>query len=475
MNSVGRIDLDDADIDGLDTKHPTLMDVLRQANTSGYKLVYLIAPPQGLHTDGLTADSHHFPGTLVDWKTTYLLKLRNLDGSNLCRNAYHSQSFKIRSMRGSTVSRALLDLAIASGSFSRFKVDEKIPVSGYHGMFEAWMKNSLNGSVADEVFVAYDNYTEEEIGFVTVKCKNINVNVGLLAVSENHRRIGAASALLSRAALWALEQIGSEESATMNVVTQGNNGPASHCYERFGFKKQTIQQINHVWLPDHLDQPSRTDQDPIPFCRQHFTGREKEALTHLLSTSIDSASQYNFMCQSKIQNMLGKRSTRVLMVPSGTAALELAALLCDLKPGDEVIMPSYTFSSTANAFVLRGAIPVFVDVHEANLNINENLIEAAITDKTKAICVVHYAGVACEMDTICEIAKKHGLKVIEDAAQAFLSYYKGRLLGTIGDFGCYSFHYTKNVICGEGGALSVNDSEELAKRALVMWEKGTNR
>lgn len=163
------------------------------------------------------------------------------------------------------------------------------------------------------------------------------------------------------------------------------------------------------------------------------------------------------------------------MVPSGTAALELAALLCDLQPGDEVIMPSYTFSSTANAFVLRGAVPVFVDVHEATLNINESLIEAAITEKTKVICVVHYAGMACEMDTIVGIAKKHRLKVIEDAAQAYLSYYKGQLLGTIGDFGCFSFHYTKNVICGEGGAISVNGSEELAKRALVMWEKGTNR
>eukprot|EP01036_Dinobryon_divergens_P038703 gene38703-50852_t len=144
----------------------------------------------------------------------------------------------------------------------------------------------------------------------------------------------------------------------------------------------------------------------------------------------------------------------------------MAALLCDLQPGDEVIMPSYTFSSTTNAFV---------DIRADTLNIDETLIEQAITPRTRVICAVHYAGLACEMDTICDIAKKHNLLVVEDAAQAFLSTYKGRQCGSIGDFGCFSFHYTKNVICGEGGALSVNNSAELARRALVLWEKGTNR
>lgn len=153
----------------------------------------------------------------------------------------------------------------------------------------------------------------------------------------------------------------------------------------------------------------------------------------------------------------------------------MAALLCDLQPGDEVIMPSYTFASTANAFVLRGAVAVFVDIRSDTLNIDETLIEQAITERTKAICAVHYAGTPCEMDTICEIAARHRLFVVEDAAQAFLSTYKGRPVGTIGDFGCFSFHYTKNIICGEGGAISINRSKELAKRALILWEKGTNR
>lgn len=165
---------------------------------------------------------------------------------------------------------------------------------------------------------------------------------------------------------------------------------------------------------------------------------------------------------------------QALLVHSGTAALEMAAILANLQPGDEVIMPSYTFCSTANAFVLQGAVPVFVDIRPDTLNIDETKIEAAITNKTKAIVPVHYAGVACEMDTIMDIAKRHNLLVIEDAAQAFDSFYKGKPLGTIGDMGCFSFHETKNIMSGEGG-LFVTNNEELAERAEIIREKGTNR
>jgi dTDP-4-amino-4,6-dideoxygalactose transaminase len=152
----------------------------------------------------------------------------------------------------------------------------------------------------------------------------------------------------------------------------------------------------------------------------------------------------------------------------------MSALLMDLKPGDEVIMPSYTFVSTANAFVLRGAVPVFVDVREDTLNLDERLIEAAITPRTRGIVPVHYAGVSCEMDTIMDIARRHGLRVVEDAAQGVMASYKGRALGSIGDLGAYSFHETKNVISGEGGALLVNDPA-LALRAEIIREKGTDR
>lgn len=178
----------------------------------------------------------------------------------------------------------------------------------------------------------------------------------------------------------------------------------------------------------------------------------------------------------KVHNWFKKQldCKQALLVHSGTAALEMAAILADLKPDDEVIMPSYTFCSTANAFVLQGAIPVFIDIRPDTLNIDETKIEEAITDKTKAIVVVHYAGVACEMDVIMDIAKRNNLLVIEDAAQAFDSFYKGRPLGTIGDMGCFSFHETKNIMSGEGG-LFVTNNEKLAERAEIIREKGTNR
>ncbi|MES1147408.1 MAG: dTDP-4-amino-4,6-dideoxygalactose transaminase, partial [bacterium] len=163
-----------------------------------------------------------------------------------------------------------------------------------------------------------------------------------------------------------------------------------------------------------------------------------------------------------------------LLTLSCTAALEMAAILLDIKPGDEVIMPSFTFVSTANAFALRGGVPVFVDIRPDTLNIDENLIEAAITPQTKAICVVHYAGVSCEMDAIMTIAERHGVKVVEDAAQGIMSTYKGRHLGTIGQLGAYSFHETKNVISGEGGAILINDAHYV-EMAEIIREKGTDR
>lgn len=165
---------------------------------------------------------------------------------------------------------------------------------------------------------------------------------------------------------------------------------------------------------------------------------------------------------------------KVLLTTSGSTALDMAAFLCGIKAGDEVILPSFTFSSTANSFVLAGARLVFVDIRPDTMNIDEKKIQSAITEKTKAICVVHYAGVACEMDTIMDIAKKHNLFVVEDAAQAVMSTYKGKALGTIGDFGCYSFHETKNYSMGEGGAILINNKDYIEK-AEILREKGTNR
>ncbi|MDP9858624.1 dTDP-4-amino-4,6-dideoxygalactose transaminase [Olsenella profusa DSM 13989] len=177
-------------------------------------------------------------------------------------------------------------------------------------------------------------------------------------------------------------------------------------------------------------------------------------------------------CDAWIEEHFNARKS--LLTTSGTTALEMAAILCGINPGDEVILPSFTFSSTATAFVLVGAKLVFVDIRPDTMNIDESKIEAAITARTRAIVVVHYAGVACEMDTIMDIAHHYDLKVVEDAAQGVMSTYKGKALGTIGDFGCYSFHETKNYSMGEGGAILVNDTS-CVERAEIIREKGTNR
>lgn len=211
----------------------------------------------------------------------------------------------------------------------------------------------------------------------------------------------------------------------------------------------------------------------IPFNKPYMTGKELEYISQAHACGhLSGNGPFTKKCHTWLEERTGCK--KALLTHSCTAALEIAAILADIQPGDEVIMPSYTFVSTANAFVLRGGVPVFIDIRIDTLNIDETKIEEAITSKTKAIVAVHYAGVACEMDTIKAIAERHGLLLIEDAAQGMMSTYKHRPLGSIGHFGAYSFHETKNVISGEGGALLINDGHfnELAE---VIWEKGTNR
>ena len=204
-----------------------------------------------------------------------------------------------------------------------------------------------------------------------------------------------------------------------------------------------------------------------------FTGKEMEYMRQAVENQkICGDGTFTQKCSQWIEEKT--KTTKCLLTTSCTHALEMAALLADIQPGDEVIMPSYTFVSTADAFVLQGAKAVFVDIRPDTMNIDENLIEAAITEKTKAIAVVHYAGVGCEMDKIMEIAGRHGLIVVEDAAQGMMASYKGKPLGTIGDFGCFSFHETKNYSMGEGGALLIGDGSYVEK-AEIFREKGTNR
>lgn len=211
----------------------------------------------------------------------------------------------------------------------------------------------------------------------------------------------------------------------------------------------------------------------IKFNQPFMTGRELWLISQAHAAGhLSGDGRFTRQCHAWLEQQTGCH--RALLTHSCTAALEMSALLLDLAPGDEVIMPSFTFVSTANAFVLRGAVPVFVDIRPDTLNIDERLIEAAITPRTKAICVVHYAGVGCEMDAILDIARRHGLPVVEDAAQGIFSTWRDRPLGSIGTLGALSFHETKNVISGEGGALLVNDPA-LVERAEIIREKGTNR
>ncbi|GAB6165761.1 dTDP-4-amino-4,6-dideoxygalactose transaminase [Thermostilla marina] len=213
--------------------------------------------------------------------------------------------------------------------------------------------------------------------------------------------------------------------------------------------------------------------DVIPFNKPFIAGKELYYIAQAVTYgNIAGDGRFTRACSRLLEEQFGIR--RVLLVPSGTAALEMAAMLCRLGDGDEVVMPSYTFVSTANAFVRAGAKPIFVDIRADTLNLDESQIEDALTPRTRAIVPVHYGGVACEMDRIVDIARRNDLFVIEDAAQGVHAYYKGRALGSIGHLGCYSFHETKNYICGEGGALCIND-ERFLDRAEILRDKGTNR
>lgn len=212
----------------------------------------------------------------------------------------------------------------------------------------------------------------------------------------------------------------------------------------------------------------------IPFNVPPHSGNEEKYIAQAINNrKICGDGEFTKKCNAWLEERF--KAKKVLLTTSGTSALEMAALLCDVHAGDEVIMPSYTFCSTADAFVQRGAKIVFVDIRPDTMNIDEKLIEKAITSRTKVICVVHYAGVACDMDSIMDIAHRYNLKVVEDAAQAVMSTYKGKALGTIGDYGCYSFHETKNYSMGEGGAIVINTNTEDIEKAEIIREKGTNR
>jgi dTDP-4-amino-4,6-dideoxygalactose transaminase len=397
---------------------------------------------------------------------------------------------------------ALIDLGLVSGEHSRFRRDPALTRAQFHAMYRAWVCNSISRKAADEVIVCRRKNTGEVTGMITLKLvssddgvgsdnddgtdrnKNDKENVkdatdgalpsptnaaptvviiGLLAVSPKYQCQGVGRTLMRAAFQWAAKH----NAHLVEVSTQEENAGAMRFYASQGFQQVSRKTNYHIWIP------SSVVGSRVRFNVPYLTGREVLALNDVIeSSALDSLGKYTRRCQEWMERTLG--SPQALLTHSATAALEQAAILCDLKQGDEVIMPSYTFVSTANAVALRGAVPVFVDVLPEDVTINVNAVEAAVTEKTKAIIVVHYAGMPCDMDPIMALAKRHSLYVIEDAAQALLSKYKGKHLGTIGHFGCLSFHYTKNTVCGEGGALLVNDATFLVQSRIVR-EKGTNR
>lgn len=351
----------------------------------------------------------------------------------------------------------VIELSTFSGKYSGLRNDPCVTEHQFKRIQSMWTTNCLKKRAADEVFISKQD--NEISGLIAIRRSGSRLEICLLAVSTKFQRQGIASELINRSVRWGIAR----KLSSLIVTTKVSNKAAIAFFEAIGCTLESIQQVYHVW----------TDlSGPITQNRPYFSGREAENIREILELErIETNGRYSIKCQSMLSSML--KCKTVLLTSSATAALEQAYILCNIRPGDEVIMPSYTFVSTANAVVLRGGIPVFVDVDE-NLQIDPEKVLHAITSRTKCITVVHYAGQCCDMERIMEIAKQYDLLVVEDAAQALLSKFKGRYLGTIGHFGCLSFHYTKNTICGEGGALLVNDIE-FQERAYIVWEKGTNR
>ncbi|KAM3572724.1 hypothetical protein VYU27_005303 [Nannochloropsis oceanica] len=359
----------------------------------------------------------------------------------------------------------LVDLALIAGHHSRFRLDPALTHAQFKSLYKAWLQNSVTRQVADQIFVARRKEDGKATGFITVKLAvdRNSASIGLLGVSPSCQRQGLGAALISAAC----EFTQSADIPQITVRTQEDNHMAINFYGAQGFMPHDNgpKTTYHIWLTHRVI-------DRVQYNVPYLTGDEGKEVSRLINSQrLDSLGRYTVACEHWLETNLG--CSKALLTLSATAALEQAILLCKIGPGDEVIMPSFTFVSTANAVALRMATPVFIDVGD-DLNMDIAAVSEAVTSKTKAIMVVHYGGNACDMDNIMHLAKEKELYVIEDAAQAFLSKYKGRCLGTIGHLGCLSFHYTKNTVCGEGGALLVNDPRFHSPAAIIR-EKGTNR
>jgi len=397
-------------------------------------------------------------------KVTYRILLNE---SLISALGHYTKSQDIREFDGDVPCSKLIELSKHAGCGSRYMNDPNLSYTQFESVYTAWVRNSVAGKVADVVLTARKGSSIS--GMVTVKIQNSDVvSIGLLAVDPQHRRLGIDVALVVSALSWALDR----GRNICEIATQETNQNARQLYEKCGGILTPMSMDFHFWLGTTPFNDPVTSSS-IPYNVPYVTGGEITNLHEVFeSKKVETHGKFGKQCQERLQNELG--ALKVLLVTSGTSALELCSLAINTVHGDEIIMPSYTFVSTATAFVNHGGIPVFVDIRRDTQNIDESKIEEAITEKTKAIVVVHYAGVPCEMDTIMSIASRHNLFVIEDNAHGIFSTYKSKPLGSIGHLGAHSFHYTKNLSCGEGGAVFVN-APELIAPSMIAWEKGTNR
>lgn len=356
---------------------------------------------------------------------------------------------------------ALQRIARTAHRDSRFFLDAHFPVDRAEELYARWIARDF---AEHHVLVA--EAAGEPVGYLSIQRQPSHGVISLLAVDAAHGGRGLGRALVQASLAW----FHAQGLRRVQVVTQGQNIRAQRLYQSAGFRTLSAEPRLHLWLPKR---PVITGTEPLPFNRSSFAGREMDHISQTLACGQIAGDQtFSKKCQRLLEESLGV--PRALVTTSCTHALEMAALLLDLQPGDEVILPSFTFVSTANAFVLRGAKPVFCDVRPDTLNLDERKLPALITPRTRAIVPVHYAGVGCEMDAINALAARHGIAVVEDNAHGLFGKYRGRWLGTFGAFATQSFHETKNITCGEGGALLVNDAR-FAERAEIIREKGTNR
>jgi dTDP-4-amino-4,6-dideoxygalactose transaminase len=468
-----------------------LKAVIEECAEAGVGLLYWTPEPSALHEEDQILSQPWFTGYAVANPVLFRREV-SLASEPLADGESVDQWVVAPASPLDRSNDSLIELGVASGGHSCFRRDPALTRAQFEAMYRAWVCNSINRKTADDVLVCRKK-SGEVAGMITLKlvheehdaaandtrsCRESTKEnagehgtappaavavIGLLAVSPKFQRQGVGRTLMQAAFRWSRER----RARAIEVGTQEENEGAMRFYASQGFEQVSRKTSYHIWIP------SSVVGSRVRFNVPYLTGREARHLNDVIeNNALDSLGSYTRRCQEWMERTLG--SPQALLTHSATAALEQAALLCELKEGDEVVMPSYTFVSTANAVVLRGAVPVFVDANPKDITIDASAIEAAITERTKAIIVVHYAGMPCDMDPIMALAKRRGLYVIEDAAQALLSKYKGKYLGTIGHFGCFSFHYTKNTVCGEGGALLVNDERFLVQSRIVR-EKGTNR